>query len=49
MAESTVVLYQMDQDKKQATCLIIMAIEGSWFGYATVMGLVYKDTHHTKS
>jgi hypothetical protein len=48
-AESTMVLHQIDRDKKQSACLIIMAIEGSWIGYANAMGLVYQETHHTES
>lgn len=49
VADATVVLQRIDRDKKQASCLVIMAIEGSWYGYANAMGLVYKESPLSES
>ena len=49
IADATVVLQQIDRDKKQVSALITMAIEGSWYGYANAMGLVYKESQLSES
>ena len=49
VADATVVLQRIDRDKKQASCLVIMAIEGSWYDYANAMGLVYKESPWSES
>lgn len=42
-------LKQIDGDKQQTRSLIVTAIEGSWIGYATTMGLVYQDANTTEN
>jgi hypothetical protein len=48
-ADTAVLLRQIDCDKGQTRSLIVTAIEGSWIGYATTMGLVYRDSNTVES
>ena len=46
-SDTEALLKQIDCDKSQTRSLIVTAIEGSWIGYATVMGLLYRDSNTT--
>lgn len=47
-ADTEALLKKIECDKGQTRCLIVLAIEGSWVGYAKTMGLVCQDSNTTE-